>query len=119
MCATGSARIMGDHDNRLAELMVEGLHQIEDFVGAFGVEIARGLIGTEDLRVSHDGACNGNTLLLASGQLPGRVLSPVGYTDRAERDECAFPALFPRERCKHQGQFYVSHRSEHRYEVIE
>ena len=56
---------MGDHDNRLAELLVESLHQIEDFVGAFGVEIARRLIGDQDVRISYDGAGNGNAHIAA------------------------------------------------------
>ena len=58
---------MCDHDNRFPEFPVKDLHQVKNFVRAFGVEIAGGFISDKDMRISHDGASNSNALLLASG----------------------------------------------------
>jgi hypothetical protein len=38
------------------------------------VEVARGLVGQEDLRPAHDGPGDGDALLLASGELGGEVI---------------------------------------------
>src|SRR5712691_2282678 len=42
--ARGRARVVGDHDDRLAELAVERLHEGQDVLGALGVEVARRLV---------------------------------------------------------------------------
>src|SRR5579859_7023320 len=119
MCATGGARIVRNHDNGLAEIPIQSLHQVEDFVGTLGIQITRGLVGDEDLWIGHNGAGDGHALLLASGQLPGIVLSSVRQTHDTQRGACALPTLFLRERGQHQRQLYVLHCAENRDEVVE
>src|SRR5438874_4225471 len=53
VCPVSGARIVGHHDNGLAELMVESLHQVEDFLGALGIEVAGGLVGDSNLGMGH------------------------------------------------------------------
>src|SRR5205085_11452941 len=36
------AGVVGDHDDGFAEFLVERLHQVQDFLGALGVEVAGG-----------------------------------------------------------------------------
>ena len=63
--ACGGPRVVRHHHDRLLELAVQRLHQIENILGALRVEVARRFVGDEDVRISDDRACNGNALLLA------------------------------------------------------
>ena len=64
---------MGHHHDRL----VEGLHrspeEAEQLGARAGVEVARGLVGEDDLRAGHECPGDGDPLLLAPGQL-GRAV---------------------------------------------
>src|SRR6516164_5251189 len=62
--------IMRDHDDGLAEFLVERLHEREDFVSALRVEITSRFVGHNDARIRNDRACDGHTLFLTSGELP-------------------------------------------------
>src|SRR5271169_2664536 len=97
MCPTCGARIVGDHDNRLAEFLVECLHEIEYLLGAFGVEITCGLIRNHDTRVSDDGTSDRDALFLTSGKLFGIVPPPIFQTNNLERRQCTLPAFLFRE----------------------
>src|SRR3989304_7338496 len=65
----GGARIMGDHQNGLAELAVQPLDQVENFLRRNLIEIAGRLVGHQYRRVGGDGPGDGNPLLLAAGGL--------------------------------------------------
>src|SRR5271165_1303000 len=91
--AGGGARIVGHHNDRLAEFLVERLHQREDLFRALMVEIAGGLVGNDDRRISDHGAGDGDTLLLAAGKLTRVMLGAVFQADDAQRSHGALPAL--------------------------
>ena len=59
-----------------------GLLQVEKNVERLGldrdVQGARGLVEHEELRAQHDGASDGDTLLLAAGQLGGPAVQELG-----------------------------------------
>ena len=46
------------------------------------IEVARGLIREEQRRIIHQGAGDGDTLLLAAGELIGQMYGPVGQADQ-------------------------------------
>ena len=74
VCVGGGFGVVGDHEDGLAEALVEVAEEIEDDVGIFGVEIAGGLVGEEDGGTVDDGAGDGDALLLATGECAGLML---------------------------------------------
>src|SRR5688572_24507506 len=52
LCRRGVVR---DHQDALVELLVQLLQQRENFVGAVPIEVAGGLVGDDQLGISHDG----------------------------------------------------------------
>ena len=63
----GRARIVGDHDDRLAVVAVERLEKVEDLIAGFAIQIARRLIAEKQCWVCDDGARDADALLLPAG----------------------------------------------------
>ena len=82
--ALGGQRIVGDHQDGLAELGVELAEQGQDVVRALAVEVAGGLVRHDDLRVVHDGARDGHALLLTTRELARVVAHALFETDHAQ-----------------------------------
>ena len=82
---------MGDHDDGLAVLAHGAAHEVEDLGAGLGVEVARRLVGEDDVGLAGQGAGDGDTLLLAAGQLARAVLQAVVQPDR--RDDLVDPRL--------------------------
>ncbi len=59
-----------------------------------GVEVAGRLVGEDHPRFGDERPGDGDALLLATGQLAGAVVGPVGEADDVECGEC--PALVAR-----------------------
>ena len=70
----GGFGIVGDHDDSLAEILVEAAEHIKDDFGIFCVEIAGGLIGEKNFGLVDDGTGDGDALLLAAGHFRGAVM---------------------------------------------
>ena len=68
----GGDGVMGDHDDRLTELVHRGAHERQDLGARAGVEVAGGLVAEDDLGAAGQGAGHGDTLLLATRELAGR-----------------------------------------------
>ena len=58
----------------------------------FGVEVSGGFVSEDQGRIGDDGAGNGDSLLLATGHLVGKVAHPIFQPDRFER---AFGSMAP------------------------
>ena len=71
---------MGDDDDGNAALAVERLQRLHDLVRVAGIEIAGRLVGKQQDRIIDQCARDRHPLLLAAGQLPGRVALAVGAT---------------------------------------
>ena len=73
---------MGDHDDGVAVLLVDGLDELQDVLGRLIVQGSGGLVAEQDVRVFHNGTANGSTLLLSAGklvwQLPTVVVEAQG-----------------------------------------
>ena len=67
----------------MPRLAVERLQEREHLEARPGVEVAGRLVGQEERRVGDQGPGDRDALLLAAGELVGRVVDPVVEADRA------------------------------------
>jgi len=74
---------VSDHDDSVA-FAVDALEFVHDGEGRVRVEIARGLVGEDNLWVRDDGAGDGGALLLAAGELEGEVVFFVFHIEAVE-----------------------------------
>ena len=77
----GGDGVMGDHDDRLAELAHRGAHERQDLGAGAGVEVAGRLVGEDDLGTAGEGAGDGDALLLPARELRRSVLQAVLQPD--------------------------------------
>ena len=110
---------MRDHDDRLAERLVQRREQAEHVFGALAIEVAGRLVGDDDLRIGDDGARDGDALLLATRELARRVIGPIGKVHQLERDVDAPFALRFGEWRQEQRQLDVLRRRQHGHQVVE
>src|SRR5271165_2630656 len=73
----GPARVVGHHDDRLAELGHRAPQEREQLRGGVGVEVAGGLVGEDEVRLVDQRPGARYALLLATRQLAGTVVQPV------------------------------------------
>ena len=90
----GGAGVVGDHHDRLAQLVDRVAELLEDLAARGRVEVARRLVGEDDRRPRDERAGDRDALLLAAGELGGPVRPPVGDPDlgRAARRPTPCPA---------------------------
>ena len=113
------ARVVRDHDDRLAVLGVEGLQQVEDLVARLPIEVAGRLVAQQQRRVRHDGAGDADPWFLPARELPRIVLRAVLEADHRERRRHVVPPVGARERREQQRQLDVLLRRQHRQQVVE
>ena len=77
----GGDRVVGDHDDGLAELANGVPHEREDLRAGGAVEVAGGLVGEDDLWPAGQRTGDGDALLLAARQFVRPVLQTVRQTD--------------------------------------
>src|SRR5215207_3010810 len=97
----GELEIVGDEDQRRAEVPVELRHEVDDRGAGACVEIAGGLVGEEHLGPSAEGAGQGDALLLATGELSGIVVAAVAQAHSLEQLAGARGRRFPSELERH------------------
>src|ERR1051325_4569612 len=101
-------RIVGDHDNGFAVLVVERLQQAENFIARSTVEIARRLVAQQDGRIRNDGPCDADPLLFAARERAGVMAVTMR---KANRLQCGFNVLLSLrfgEMSEKQRQFDIS-----------
>jgi hypothetical protein len=91
--ALGCERVVRHHQNRLFVLLGELVEQGKDFVRAFAIKIAGGLVAEQKRGVGNDSTGNAHALLLSAGKLAGIMSLPVSQTDDAERSFNMFAPL--------------------------
>ena len=87
----GGPRVVGDHDDRLAELVDGAAQEVEHLGRGLRVEVARRLVGEDDRRPGGQRAGHGDALLLAAGELGGPVVEAVAEADGV--DEAVDPRV--------------------------
>src|SRR5262245_59906593 len=80
----GDIYFVGDQDDGNA-LSIQRLKQLHEFLTGAAVEVARRFVGQDELRFVDQGTRDGDTLLLAAGELIGMVMRPVGEADHFQR----------------------------------
>jgi acyl-CoA thioesterase-1 len=75
---------VGDEDEGGAGGGVEVEEHVDDGAAGFVVEVAGGFVGEEDFRAVHEGAGQGDALLLAAGKLVRVVVDAIGKADAGE-----------------------------------
>src|SRR5271154_5017837 len=78
----GGFGIVRDHDDGLAEILIELAEKAQDGFGAFGIEVAGGFVGQDYFRFADDGASERDALLFAAGKLRGLVLQPTAQAEK-------------------------------------
>ena len=73
--------VVRDHHDCLAELFHRAPHEAENVGTRLAVEIARGFVGEDDLRLARQRAGDGDSLLLATRQLGRLVVETVAQAD--------------------------------------
>ncbi len=63
---------------------MESFEDVEDFLAGLGIQSARRLVRQNDGWIPHDGAGDGDALLLSSGEFVGFVCGLVGKPDAFE-----------------------------------
>src|SRR3954454_8553684 len=111
----GRRGIVGDHDHRLAELVHGLAQQPQDLLGGVRVEVARRLVGEQDGRPVHEGARDGDALLLAAGELRRAVRQPVAQAHGV--DQLVEPGTFGLAPGQRERQRDVLLGAQHRHEV--
>src|SRR4030042_5607635 len=69
--------VMCHHNNSFAEFMNKAFHELENLSCRDPVEVAGRLVCHQYCRVRNYSACNGYTLLLASGKRPWIVIHSI------------------------------------------
>ena len=84
----GDVIFVRDHDDGFARLIQLG-EQGHDFVAGARIEVARRLVGQNDVRIVDQGAGNGHALLLAAGQLRRPMAEPIAQADEGGQFDAA------------------------------
>ena len=82
------------HGDRNAVIAVEVDEKAHDVLRTLGIEVSGGLVGEEKQWTGDDGARDGDTLLLAAGELRREVMLAARHPDAAKRLQRQLP-LFP------------------------
>ena len=102
----GDVFSMGDQNN-CAPFGVKLFEQSEDFVAALAVQGAGGLVGENHRRVVHQGAGDGDALLLAAGKFRRTMLGAVAEAEAREQARGALGALVLGQAGVHRGNLHV------------
>src|SRR6267154_4431001 len=76
----GRLRIMSDHQNGLAELLIGVAQHLKHDFRVLGVQVTGGFVGQDQCRPVDDGTRQGNALRFSAGKLGWPVIKPPGNT---------------------------------------
>ena len=73
----GDGGVVGYYDDGAAVIVIEGTEDLDYVGGVGGIEVARGLIGEDDLAALRESARDCHTLLLAAREVGGQAVVVV------------------------------------------
>jgi len=111
--------IVGHDDEGLAQVLAEPDHEVHDRLRRLLVEVTGGLVADDDGGVGHDGAGDGDSLLLAARELTRVVVVPVGDPDELHGGLHLLVAVLGGHAVKQKRKFDVLVGCEHGHEVVE
>src|SRR6267143_1552454 len=79
-------RVVRDHDDGLAQIFVQLPQHLQHDFRVFRIQISRGLVGEENLRLIDDRARDGHALLFAAGEFRGLVMKAPRQTEHLRYD---------------------------------
>ena len=97
---------VSDQNDR-APFGVKLFEQSQDFVAALAVQGAGGLVGENHRRVVHQGAGDGDALLLTAGKFRGTMRGAVAEAEAREQARGALGALVLGQAGVHRGNLHV------------
>ena len=103
----GDVGVVGDYKHGGPQRLVDPAEQVQYFRRRGVVQLAGRLVGQQQRRRVGQGYRDGHPLLLAPGQLLGRVMQPVTESDQLQQLLCALLPEAPRGVCEHHGQGHV------------
>ena len=85
---------MGNDDDRNAKTLIDVPNQLQNRMGRLRIQGAGGLVAEQHLRIGGQGSRNGDTLLLAAGEL-GRIgIGLIGKPNHIQKLQGTFFCLF-------------------------
>ena len=81
----GGAGVVRDQDDRLVQAGAQLAQQVENLLGAFGVEVAGRFVGDDQRRIGDDRPGDADALLLAAGKLAGAMPRSIRQADQVQR----------------------------------
>ncbi len=111
--------VVGDHDDRVALLLVELAEDAQHLAARLRVEVAGRLVGEHELGREKQGAGDRDPLLLAAGELGGEMVDAVAQPDPVEQHACALAHGRVAPLGDDRGQGHVLLRGERREQVEE
>ena len=77
--------VMRNHNDGVAVFLIDRLDQLQDLLRGRVIQRAGRLIAEEDIRVLHNGASDGGSLLLTAGKLVRQLLSVIIEAERVKQ----------------------------------
>jgi hypothetical protein len=81
VAGAGEIGVVGDDDEGFAAFVGEIEEEGHDFGAVFGIEVAGGFVGEEDIGIVDKGAGDGGALLFAPGEFGGEMVKAVAEAD--------------------------------------
>src|SRR3990170_280504 len=110
--------VVGDEDEREALLLVEALHEGDDLLRRLRVEVPRGLVREDDVRLVHEAPGDRHSLLLPAAQLRGLLERIHLEPDGLEGLQGLRPRLLRVVPADEEGQLDVLHGLQDGEEVV-
>ena len=101
--------VVGNHQNGLLVLSRHGLQQRQDFLAVFTVQIAGRLVRQNQCGPCNQSSANGDTLLLAAGELTGKMMTAFGQPQNIQQliDKLLVWLLVVKQQRKRDVLFYI------------
>src|SRR6266850_1160600 len=78
--------VVSDHDDSLAEILIQLAKHLQDNFRVFRIQISRRLVGKQDFRLVDDRPRDGYALLLAAGKFGRLMVKPPGEAKHLRDD---------------------------------